>query len=237
MSHEPILTFENIVKKFGAFRALDNVSAELKAGEILGLVGPNGSGKTTLINVLSGLYYPDAGQVHFQGSDIARWPMHKRARIGINRTFQIPKPFKSLSVEENVALSYHYGRKPAMTPNEVLDFVGLNLVANQLALQLNSAQQKLLDLARALASGPQILFIDELAAGLNHHELQRVADHLLTLAQKGIALIVVEHHLGFVNQLTDRVVVMNAGKEIFQGSLEQAAQDPVVSAVYLGTGS
>ena len=237
MSHEPILTFENIVKKFGAFRALDNVGAELKAGEILGLVGPNGSGKTTLINVLSGLYYPDAGQVHFQGSDIARWPMHKRAQIGINRTFQIPKPFKSLSVEENVALSYHYGRKPAMTPHEALDFVGLNLVANQLALQLNSAQQKLLDLARALASGPQILFIDELAAGLNHHELQRVADHLLTLAQKGIALIVVEHHLGFVNQLTDRVVVMNAGKEIFQGSLEQAAQDPVVSAVYLGTGS
>ncbi len=237
MSHEPILTFENIVKKFGAFRALDNVGAELKAGEILGLVGPNGSGKTTLINVLSGLYYPDAGQVHFRGSDIARWPMHKRAQIGINRTFQIPKPFKSLSVEENVALSYHYGRKPAMTPHEVLDFVGLNLVANQLALQLNSAQQKLLDLARALASGPQILFIDELAAGLNHHELQRVADHLLTLAQKGIALIVVEHHLGFVNQLTDRVVVMNAGKEIFQGSLEQAAQDPVVSAVYLGTGS
>ncbi len=237
MSHEPILTFENIVKKFGAFRALDNVGAELKAGEILGLVGPNGSGKTTLINVLSGLYYPDAGQVHFQGSDIARWPMHKRAQIGINRTFQIPKPFKSLSVEENVALSYHYGRKPGMTPHEALDFVGLNLVANQLALQLNSAQQKLLDLARALASGPQILFIDELAAGLNHHELQRVADHLLTLAQKGIALIVVEHHLGFVNQLTDRVVVMNAGKEIFQGSLEQAAQDPVVSAVYLGTGS
>ncbi len=237
MSHEPVLAFEDIVKKFGTFRALDKVSATLKAGEILGLVGPNGSGKTTLINVISGLYNPDAGKILFQGLDITRWPMHKRARVGINRTFQIPKPFKSLSITENVALAYHYGSKPAMNPRQALDFVGLSHAASQLALQLNSTQQKLLDLARALAAGPKILLIDELAAGLNHQELKVIADHVQLLAQQGIALIVVEHHLGFVNQLTNRVIVMNAGKEIFQGSLDQAAQDPVVSAVYLGTGS
>ncbi len=237
MSREPILIFENIVKKFGAFRALDGVSGTLAPGEILGLVGPNGSGKTTLINVIAGLYYPDSGGVRSQEQDITHWPMHKRARMGINRTFQIPKPFKSLSVEENIALAYHYGRKPAMSPQQALDFVGLAPVKNQLALQLNSSQQKLLDLARALAAGPRILLIDELAAGLSHQELQVVADHLQALAQQGIALIVVEHHLGFVNQLTERVMVMNAGKEIFQGSLSRAAQDPTVSAVYLGTGS
>ncbi|PSR25774.1 MAG: ABC transporter ATP-binding protein [Sulfobacillus thermosulfidooxidans] len=237
MSRKPLMTVTNIAKKFGGFRALDGISLVVEPGEILGLVGPNGSGKTTLINVISGLYYPDHGSIHFQGVDIARLPMHKRAGLGINRTFQIPKPFKSLTVQENVNLAYHYGKNSVMAPDEALEFVNLSQYRDHLASELNSSQQKLLDLARALATGPKLLLIDELAAGLNHQELETVANHLKNLSQQNIALIVVEHHLGFVNQLTERVIVMNAGKEIFQGSLSQAAQDPTVAAVYLGTGT
>ncbi|POB11302.1 ABC transporter ATP-binding protein [Sulfobacillus sp. hq2] len=234
MSREPLLLVDKIVKTFGGFKALDGVSLQVAPGEILGLVGPNGSGKTTLINVISGLYRPDGGLVQYQGRTITNWPMHRRARHGINRTFQIPKPFKTLTVAENVELAHHFARPGAMTPREVLEFTGLADAADRLAQSLNSSQQKLLDLARALTTGPELVLVDELAAGLGPHELHQMADSLRHLADRAMALIVVEHHLGFVNQLTDRVIVMNAGKEIFEGSLALAAQDPIVSAVYLG---
>lgn len=235
MSREPLLSVEKIAKTFGGFHALDGVTLSVEPGEILGLVGPNGSGKTTLINVISGLYQPDGGRVLYRGRSIASWPMHQRARQGINRTFQIPKPFKSLTVRENVELAYHFARQGAMTVDNALDFTGLAPSSDRPAQSLNSSQQKLLDLARALATGPDLLLVDELAAGLGPQELHHIADSLRSLADRGMALIVVEHHLGFVNQLTDRVIVMNAGKEIFEGSLTLAAEDATVSAVYLGT--
>ena len=233
MSHK-LLEVTQVVKVFGGFRALDGVTVQVDAGEILGIVGPNGSGKTTLINVISGLYRPDRGTVHYQGRDVTGWNPTRLARRGINRTFQLPKPFKSLTVEQNVDLAAHYGKKGRPGIADPLEFAGLSNIRHQSASQLTTAQQKALDLARALATAPDLLLVDELAAGLNPVELDALAQKLLFLAHQGMGLIVIEHLLGFVNQLTQRVVVMNAGREIFEGTLTQAAENPEVVAVYMG---
>ncbi len=231
---ETLLSVVRAVKRFGGFRALDEVSFSLKPGEILGVVGPNGSGKTTAINVISGLYPADEGDVLFNGRSINRLAMSARAKIGINRTFQIPKPFKALTVEENIEVAVHNIRPSQRIVDDPIAFVGLDHLRHRQAGSLNSGQQKLLDLARALAGAPQLLLVDELAAGMNPSELDAVAQKLRQVAEQGVAMIVVEHLMGFVHQLADRVVVMNAGKEIFEGQLAEAAEDPTVIAVYLG---
>lgn len=234
MSHDALLHVNQVVKRFGGFTALNGVSLSLKKGEILGLVGPNGSGKTTCINVISGLYSPDGGDVSFHGRSIAHVPMFRRALLGINRTFQIPKPFKALTVRENVEVAGSYVGQRRRVVDDPIDFVGLSAFADGSASSLTSGQQKMLDLARALSTGPELLLVDELAAGLNPQELDTVAKKLTFLASQGVAMIVVEHLLGFVNQLTEHVIVMNEGREIFEGTLSAAAKDPQVVAVYLG---
>lgn len=231
---EPLLLVKQVVKKFGGFKALDGVSFSVSKGEVLGLVGPNGSGKTTCINVISGLYGPDKGEVWFKGQVCNHFPMHKLARLGLNRTFQIPKPFMSLTVRQNIEIAYRNARPAKPVVSDALEFVGLKNQANRLAGTLNSSQQKLLDLARALATGPDLLLVDELGAGLNPGELDLVAEKLKWLSTQGVAMIVVEHLMGFVHHLTQRVIVMNAGKEIFEGNLAKAAEDPHVVEVYLG---
>ena len=165
MSLEPILVVDGLVKRFGALRALDGVSFTLRPGEVLGLVGPNGSGKTTCINVVSGLYGADQGRVLFDGGDLAAVAAHRRAQTGINRTFQSPHPFGSLTVRENVAVAAAYGgRGRAPDPNALLASLELDRIADRPAHELNSAQQKALDLARALATAPRLLLVDEVAA-------------------------------------------------------------------------
>ncbi len=233
MSSNELLNLQGVVKQFGGFKALNNLNLSIKQGEILGLVGPNGSGKTTCINIISGLYRPNAGTIVFNGVDVTGWPLHRLVHHGLNRTFQLPKPFKSLTVKENVAIARRYG-KPSRSVPEPLEFLGLEVLADRQANQLNSSQQKLLDLARALATSPDLLLIDELAAGLNPAEMAVIADKLVALSSQGMALLVVEHHLSFINRLTQRVVVMNAGREIYEGSLTDAAQNPTVIEVYLG---
>ena len=232
----PLLRVDQLVKRFGGFRALDGVSFHLDAGEVLGLVGPNGSGKTTTINVISGLYAPDGGAVGFAGASIGGLAMHRVARLGINRTFQSPKPFLSLTVWENVEIAAAYGHGGGVPPDldALLASMELDTLRNRAAGDLNSAQQKTLDLARALATAPRILLVDELAAGLNPAELLRMADRLRALAQQGMAMLVVEHLMGFIDRVTDRVIVMNAGKEIFEGTLATATRDPDVIRVFLG---
>jgi branched-chain amino acid transport system ATP-binding protein len=231
----PLLVVEDLVKRFGGFRALDGVTFHLAPGEVLGLVGPNGSGKTTCINVISGLYPPDGGRVTYQGRAIGGIASHALARRGINRTFQSPKPFLSLSVRENVAVAATYGNAgPAPDLDALLASLELDTLADRPAGELNSAQQKTLDLARALATGPRVLLVDELAAGLNPAELGRMADRLRALAGAGMALLVVEHLMGFIDKVTDRVVVMNAGREFFEGTLATAIKDPEVIRVFLG---
>lgn len=234
MSDEVLLKVDGVVKQFGGFKALDGVTITLGQHEILGLVGPNGSGKTTAINVISGLYKPDRGEVIFQGQNISNLQMHRRAKLGINRTFQIPKPFKDLTALENVLVAQHNIRPSRQIVDDPLEFVGLQNVRNRLAGSLNSGQQKMLDLARALAGGPKLLLLDEAAAGLNPAELDHLAQKLKVVAATGVAIIVVEHLMGFVNELSHRVLVMNAGKEIFDGKMSEAVEDKSVIEVYLG---
>ena len=233
---KPILTVNGLVKRFGGFHALDGLSFHVSPGEILGLVGPNGSGKTTAINVISGLYAPDGGTLTYDGVSIGGMASHKLVHRGINRTFQIPKPFLSLTVRQNVEVALAYGRAEVMPPKltDLLEQYHLAELADRPAADLNSSQQKMLDLVRALATRPRLLLLDELAAGLNPTELDWIAGHIKALAQSGLAIIVVEHLMGFIEQITDRVIVMNAGKEIFEGTLAVAVKVPQVIEVFLG---
>jgi branched-chain amino acid transport system ATP-binding protein len=236
LDRPPLLTVEGLVKRFGGFRALDVLSFDVGAGEILGLVGPNGSGKTTCINVISGLYRPDGGAIRFAGRSIGGLASHRLVHAGINRTFQVPRPFLTLTVRQNIEIASAYGRN-SNGPTDVdalLSSLDLAAFAGKPAGDLNSAQQKMLDLGRALATGPQLLLVDELAAGLNPAELERVAVKLKELARSGIALLVVEHLMGFIDQITDRIIVMNAGKEIFEGRLADAFKNAQVVEVFLG---
>lgn len=231
-----ILEVSGLTKRFGGFRALDELSFHVVPGEILGLVGPNGSGKTTAINVISGLYAPDGGTISFDGLQIGGTASHKLVHRGINRTFQIPKPFHSLTVRQNIEVALAYGRPSAAT-SSVDALIGeyhLGEVADRPAAHLNSVQQKILDLVRALATGPRLLLLDELAAGLNPSELDWIAGKIKALARNGISIIVIEHLMGFIEQITDRVVVLSAGKEIFEGKLSMAVQAPHVIEVFLG---
>ena len=231
----PILKVSKLVKRFGGFHALDGLSFHVVPGEILGLVGPNGSGKTTAINVISGLYAPDGGEVVFDNVSSGGVASHKLVHRGINRTFQVPKPFLSLTVRENIQVALAYGGAtgaPAIA--ELLEDFRLKEVADRPAADLNSAQQKMLDLTRALATRPRLLLLDELAAGLNPAELDWIAGRIKALAATGMAVIVVEHLMGFIEQITDRVIVLNAGKEIFEGTLATAVREPQVIEVFLG---
>ncbi|NYT78398.1 ABC transporter ATP-binding protein [Alcaligenaceae bacterium] len=235
-SVKPLLVVSDLVKKFGGFHALNGVGFEVRPGEVLGLVGPNGSGKTTCINVITGLYRPDGGTVQYAGKSIGGMSPHKLVHRGINRSFQIPKPFKSLTVSQNleVALTYGGSRLTVADIPELLDFMGLAAQTDKLAGELTSAQQKMLDLGRALATQPRLLCVDELGAGLNPEELEHVATLLRQLARAGLALLVVEHLMDFVDQVTDRLIVLSAGKDIFAGPLSQAIQDRQVVEVFLG---
>ena len=239
MSREPLLRLDEVAKQFGGFRALDGVSFTLNVGEVLGLVGPNGSGKTTCINVISGIYAPDGGEIWFEGRPIGGMAPHRIVHLGINRTFQVPRPFSALTVRENVEVAIAYGGHAGagvelVDVDKLLGDLDLLDFASKPAAQLNSTQQKMLDLARALATRPKLLLVDELAAGLNPSELDAIGDKLKQLARSGIALLVVEHLMRFIDQITDRIIVMNAGKEIFEGVLVEAAKDPRVVEVFLG---
>jgi branched-chain amino acid transport system ATP-binding protein len=207
----------------------------VRPGEALGLVGPNGSGKTTLINVISGIYKPDAGTVELNGRDVTGRPSHRLCRLGLNRAFQIPRPLADLTVAENLALVHGGGRRLTGALNiDPLEFVGLDQLVRRPASELTSGEQKLLDLARALAAGPSVLLADELGAGLSSHELGHVASLLTTLKEAGLDLLVVEHLMGFLELVVDRVVVLNAGAPLFWGTLREAIAEPSVIEVLLG---
>ncbi|MDA8393267.1 MAG: ABC transporter ATP-binding protein [Actinomycetota bacterium] len=231
---EPVLAVNDLSRSFGALTALDGVALEVAPGQVLGLVGPNGSGKTTLINVVSGLYKPDRGAVVLGGRQVTGWAPHRLARMGLNRTFQIPRPFKDLTVLENLAVAHRHAGGGVRTAQELLATVGIAGMEHRRASELNASQQKRLDLARAVTTGPKVLLVDELGAGLGPGELDEMAVMLTELASTGMAMIVVEHLLGFLAKLTETVVVLNAGSPIFTGSLQAATQDPEVVKVFLG---
>ncbi len=226
----PLLQVTGLVKRFGGFTALDGIDLTVAPGEIVGLIGPNGSGKTTLINVVSGLLAADEGDVRLGGRSLIGLAAHRRAAAGVNRTFQVPKPFPSLTVRQNLEVAVGGGADL----DALLASVELDGQSGRLAGDLNSVSQKMLDLARALATQPRLLLVDELACGLNPAELGRVAARLAALAAGGMGLVVVEHLMSFIDRITHRVVVMNAGREIFGGRLRDAVQDKAVVEVFLG---
>ncbi len=236
-----LLKVENVVKKFGGLRALDGVSFELGRGEFVAVVGPNGSGKTTLLNVINGVYKPDEGRVVFEGRDVTDMPPYKRARLGISRAFQVPRPFPELTVLENVVVGAifngGYGKEEAVrVAEEALRFVKLYEKRHQLAGKLTFNELRLLELARALAGRPKLLLLDEVMAGLTPTEIDEMAALLRRLSEeRGISAIsMVEHRMRAVAQLADRVIVMHQGRVIAEGPPEKALSDPRVVEVYLG---
>ena len=234
-----MLAVEGLCKSFGGFLAVSRVSFEVHEGEILGLIGPNGSGKSTTFNLIAGALRPSAGAVRFRGADIAGLPAYRVAHAGIARTHQIPKPFRKLSVVDNVALAAFYGRNQTLSreqayavARECLNLVNLH---GDRVEGLGAAGLKKLELARALATQPKLLLADESLGGLDHGEMDQAADLLATIrAKRGITIVWVEHIMGVLMRVVDRVIVLDHGEKIFEGKPAQAAVDPRVTEVYLG---
>ena len=242
MDDGAVLEVNGIVKRFGSLEALGGVTLSLHSGDILGLIGPNGSGKTTLINVVSGLLYPDAGSLLLYGRRIDRLSPHRRSHLGVNRTFQIPHPFMGLTVRENIDISLLFGKRGNRVDldqraEDILKLAGLSGVSEHKAGNLNTSQKKMLDLAKALATEPKVLLVDELAAGLNTSEAEAVARLLKEVRKSVDAMIVVEHVMNFIKKVTEDVVVLDAGKVIFSGKFIDAVNDSKVREVYLGKAS
>jgi branched-chain amino acid transport system permease protein len=238
---EPILVARNVSKAFKGVQALCDASIEVRGGEILGLVGPNGSGKSTFINVVSGHYPADAGSVRFEGEELLGRPAHRIARAGIARTYQIPRPFPHLSVLENVALPPMFGRVAmdrASAEAEAwrwLDFTRLSDKAGRYPSELNLHQRKFLELARALASRPKLLFLDEVLSGLTAKEMDEAIELVRAIREQGASIVFVEHVMRAVLELTDRVVVLTYGRAIAAGAPREVMSNPLVVEAYLGT--
>jgi branched-chain amino acid transport system ATP-binding protein len=238
-----MLTVTGLTKQFGGFTAVSRVAFELKEGEILGLIGPNGSGKSTTFNLIAGTLRPGAGSIRFQGREIAGQSAARVAHLGIARTFQIPRPFRKLSILENVALAAYYGQaeRPARgaafaQAREALEMVGLPADAQASVDGLGAAGLKKLELARALATRPTLLLADESLGGLDHAEMDQAADMLAGIREKrGITIIWVEHIMGVLMRVVDRCVVLDHGEVIAAGRPQDVAHDRKVIEVYLGT--
>jgi branched-chain amino acid transport system ATP-binding protein len=237
-----VLAVSGLTKRFDGFLAVSQVSFEVREGEILGLIGPNGSGKSTTFNLISGALRPSEGSIRFRDREIAGESAHAICRIGIGRTFQIPRPFRRLSILENVELAAHYaqdsgvGRAEAeRRASEALELVGLPSRAEATTQGLGAAALKKLELARALAGRPKLLLADESLGGLDTAEMERAARMLKGIRDRlGITIIWVEHIMGVLMPVVDRVIVLDHGEKIFEGEPQAAARDARVVEVYLG---
>jgi len=236
-----LLEARGLAKTFGGLSAVNDLSFTVRAGEILGLLGPNGSGKTTVFNLIAGALPADRGAVYFEGRDITRFPPHRRAALGIARTFQLVRALSGLTVLDNVLVARLYGRARAGAVRdaraeavECLEFVGLAGRAARPARTLSLAERKNLEIARALASGPRLLLLDEPAAGLNPTEVRALLALLRKIRAGAITIVIVEHNVGAMRDLCDRVVVLNAGRKIAEGVPRETLEHAEVIEVYLG---
>ena len=233
-----ILRCENVTKRFGGLVAVDNVSFLLKKGEFVGLIGPNGAGKTTLFNCITGYYKPDNGRIYFKDVNITGKPPYVAAKLGIGRTFQIVKPMPKLTVLENVIVSSLLKAKDIGEAYEksleILEYVRLYEKKMLPAASLNVAEKKRLELARALSLNPEIILLDEVVAGLNPTETDKMLDLLKGIHEKKITVLMVEHVMRAVMKISERIIVLHHGKKIAEGTPKEVANNPQVIEVYLG---
>jgi branched-chain amino acid transport system ATP-binding protein len=235
-----LLSVQGVTKRFGGLQALTQVTFDLPEGQILGLIGPNGAGKTTLFNAINGIYPPEEGRIIFREKDVTTAKTYHHARMGMARTHQIVQPLNELTVRENVMVGACFGRenqglgRAADIAAEVMEFVGLAVKAEQLAGNLNVAQKKRLEMARALASRPYLLLLDEVLAGLNSSEIGNMVEIIKKIRERGITIIMIEHVMKAVMNVSDRIIVLDYGLQIAEGTPQEISNNEKVIEAYLG---
>ena len=234
-----ILVIDKLTKWFGNLAAVNDLSFNVKQGEILGMMGPNGAGKTTVFNLITGVYPPTAGKVTYQGKDVTHFSASHRCRLGIGRTYQIPRPFENMTVLENLLVGAEYGgqlkgKEARALCAEILDFTGLTPKKDLFAGKLMLLDRKRLELARGLATKPSLLLIDEVAAGLTEGEVERLLEIVNAIRSKGVTIIWVEHILMMMNKGVDRLLVISGGQALMCGDPRECMESKEVQEVYLG---
>ncbi len=234
-----LLTLEAVSKSYGALKVTDEISVTVERGEMLGILGPNGAGKTTLFNLISGDVLPDVGRIFYAGQDVTRLPAFRRCRLGIGRSYQVPQPFGNMSVFENLVTAASFGggqseREAWDTAVAVLEQTGLLAQANRPAGSLTLLNRKRLELARALATRPDLLLLDEIAGGLTEHEAAQLVDELKRIKASGVTMIWIEHVVHALLAVADRLYVINFGRQLAQGEPHAVMNDPDVKRVYMG---